>query len=490
MGRFGRIPAPQAVDCTEAAMAGTSDGGKTYRSWDPEAYREQAHRPAVVLPEDDLVFFMLETVARLDLSKIYDYYERETRGAPPFDPRMMVTLLLYSYCVGVFSSRRIAAACERNLAFLAIVGLDRPDFRTISEFRRVHLDVLAELFVQVLRLAAELGMVRLGNVAIDGSKFKANASRHKAMSYGYMEKEVERLRGEIATLLARAEAVDAEQDAAMGSRRGDELPLELQRRQDRLDRIEEAMKRLEAEAQARAQEEQREREEKAREQGREPRGKVPDESPAPKSQTNFTDPDAKIMKTSNKGWDYCGNAQVSVDGEQQIILAAEVTMEANDKRQAVPMAEKTLENLQAAGIAPPRDDQGKPVPIPMTADSGYFSEGAVEQLEGRESDPPLDPHIAVGRQKHHPPVPAEAEGPPPEGASTKERMAHKLRTKAGRACYAQRKAIVEPVFGQIKGVRGFRQFLLRSLPKIRAEWTLVCLTHNLLKIWRYRCALS
>src|SRR6059058_3893425 len=227
-------------------------GGKTYRPWEPQRYRQEAHSPAAKLPEGDLVFFLIDTVSRLDLRRFYAPYEDETRGAPPFDPAMMVCLLLYAYCVGVFSSRKIAQACERNLAFLAIVGTDRPDFRTISLFRKDHLDAFADVFVQVLRLAQAAGLVRLGTIAVDGTKVQGNASRHKAMSYGYMTQEVVRLRAEIDALLRQVQDVDAEDDAALGARRGDELPEELCRREDRLATIEAAMKRLEAEAKAAA----------------------------------------------------------------------------------------------------------------------------------------------------------------------------------------------------------------------------------------------
>ncbi len=207
---------------------------KKYRAWNPEAYAHQPLSPADRLPEDDLVFFLLDVVPQLDLDAFYESYELETRGQPPFDPTMLVCLLLYSYCVGVYSSRKIAQACERNLAFLAIVGDDRPDFRTISDFRKEHLELLAALFVQVLKLAAQAGMVRLGNLAFDGSKFTGQASRHKAMSYGYMLKEEERLKAEIEALLKQAAKTDGEEDALHGSRRGDELPEELKRREDRL----------------------------------------------------------------------------------------------------------------------------------------------------------------------------------------------------------------------------------------------------------------
>jgi len=217
--------------------------GKTYRPWDPERYRHEAQSPAAKLPEGDLVFFLLDTVPRLNVHRFYAPYEQETRGAPPFDPAMMVCLLLYAYCVGVFSSRKIAWACERNLAFMAIVGQERPDFRTISDFRKQHLEPFKEVFVQVVRLAGEAGLVKLGNVATDGTKIQGNASRHKAMRYGYMKKTIERLREEIEALVTAAYQQDEAEDAALGSRRGDELPAELARREQCLAKIEAAMQR-------------------------------------------------------------------------------------------------------------------------------------------------------------------------------------------------------------------------------------------------------
>jgi transposase len=479
-------------------------GGKAYRPWTPDLYAHQAHSPAAKLPEDDLVFFLLDVVPTLDLAPIHAVYQDETRGAPPFDPAMMTCLLLYAYCVGVFSSRKIAQACERNLAFLAIVGAERPDFRTISLFRKTHLDAFADIFVQVLRLAQAAGLVRLGTIAVDGTKIQGNASRHKAMSYGYMTKEVGRLRAEIDALLKQAQDVDAADEAALGAQRGDEWPEEWRRRQDRLAVIEAAMKRLEAEAKVAADaERQRRAEEEAERQrtGTKRRGRAPGpivETPSDKAQTNFTDPEVSIMKTANKGWDYCGNAQASVDGTCQIIVACDVTDQCNDKQQAEPMAAATRAQLDAAGIAPAVDEAGARPLIPAALDTGYFSEAAVAALE----DQGFDPYIATERQRHHAATitepatttePASAAKP----ATAKERMRAKLGTESGRALYARRKTIVEPVFGQIKEARGFRRFLLRGLAQIRGEWRLVCLTHNLLKIWRYgshfvrgsRCAL-
>ena len=308
-------------------------------------------------------------------------------------------------------------------------------------------------------------------------------------------------RSQIAELLQQAQDVDAQDDAALGTRSGDELPEELRRRQDRLATIEAAMKRLEAQARAEAQAEQQRRDQaEAQRQrtGTKRRGRAPGpivETPAAKAQTNFTEPELSIMKTANKGWDCCGNAQASVDDGCQIILACDVTAECNDKQQAEPMAQATRSQLDQAGIAPPADESGARSPIPAALDTGYFSAEAVAALE-REG---FDPHIATERQRHHATTtPAKPESEPaPEPATAKEKMQAKLKSAAGRAIYARRKAIAEPAFGQIKEARGFRRFLLRGLDQIRGEWRLVCLTHNLLKIWRYgsglvrgsRCAL-
>jgi len=464
---------------------------KTYRPWNPDAYRQQAHSPASKLPDADLVFFLLDVLPQLDLAPIYAPYEQQLRGAPPFDPRMMTCLWLYSYSVGLFSSRKIAKACERNLAFLAIVGDDRPDCRTISDFRKIHLDALADLFSCVLKLAHEAGLVQLGAWATDGSKIPGNASRHKAMSYGYMNKEEERLKAEIADLLKQAQQIDAQEDAALGSHRGDELPAELQFREQRLAKIQEAKKRLEEQARAAAEAERQRRaeSEEAVRQGHKHAGGQPaqplSEVPDDKAQTSFTDPELKIMQQNNKGWDYGGNSQVVVDDACQIIVGCDVVIETNDKQQAVPMAEKALAELEKAGIDRPRDAQGEVQKIASLQDAGYFSEKAVSGLEALH----FEPYMAVERQKHH--APLEASMVPQElaaqakVATAKEKMRAKVRMERGRAVYGLRKGLVEPVFGQIKAARGFRRFSLRGLEKVRKEGRLVCLTHNLLKLWRY-----
>src|SRR3989441_456745 len=371
---------------------------------------------------------------------------------------MMVCLLLYAYSVGVFSSRKIALACERNLAFLAIVGQERPDFRTISDFRKLHLAAFKDVFVQVVRLAGEAGLVKLGNVSTDGTKIQGNASRHKAMSYGYMKKAVERLREDIEALVTQAYQQDEAEDAALGSRRGDELPAELARREDRLARIEAAMRRLEAQAKAEADAEPTRRADAEAERqrtGKTRRGKAPQpvqETPDDKAQSNFTDPELHIMRTNNKGWEYCGNAQASVDGACQIILACDVTEASNDKQQAEPLAQATLATLTQVGLEHPKDASGAVQSIPATLDNGYYSEAAVAALETLG----VDPYIATERQRHHVPQ-AEA---PETPITVQERMAAKVRTPEGKALYARRKVIVEPVLGQIKEAGGFRCFLL------------------------------
>ena len=361
--------------------------GKTYRPWEPERYQHEAQSPAAKLPEGDLVFFLLDTVRRLDLSRFYAPYEQETRGAPPFDPAMMVCLLLYAYCVGVFSSRKIALACERHLAFIAIVGQERPDFRTISDFRTRHLEAFKDVFGHVVRLAGEAGRVRLGHVATDGTKRQGKASRHKAMSDGSMKQAVERLREAIEALVTQAYQQDAEDDAALGSRRGDEVPAELARREERLSTIEAAMRRLEAQAKAEAQAERQRRAaaeaERAR-PGHTRRGKAPQavlETPDDKAQSNFPAPELHIMRTTNKGWEDCGNAQASVDAACQIILACDVTDASNDKQQAEPMAQATLATLAQAGMERPKDESGKAAAIPATLDNGYYSEAAAQARE-------------------------------------------------------------------------------------------------------------
>lgn len=443
---------------------------KQFRPWNPDQSFLFPPAPRDWLPENHLVYFLLDAVPQMDLQPILLPYQAEERGQPPYHPTMLVTLLLYGYASGTFSSRRLMARCETDVAFRVIVGEDIPDFRTISDFRKRHLAALEGLFVDVLKLCARAGLVRVGRIALDGSKVKANASRHKAMSYEYMLKEEQRLKAEIGSLLTQAAEADQAEDRTYGrDRRGDELPEELTRRRGRLQKIREAKVALEAEAREAA----RAREVERQQQGKPPSGIDPEQvQPGPKAQYNFTDPESQIMKVANKGWDQCINAEVVVN-EHQIIVAADVTDETNDKRQVRPMIEQLKGNLAAVGVTEKVKE--------MVADSGFYSEANVEYLEGEA----IDPYIATGRLKHHEEVPAAPRGRCPKGMTAKQRMARKLRTKRGRGRYARRKAMVEPVFGQVKHARGFRQFLLRGRKKMRSEWRLVSLTHNLLKLWRH-----
>jgi transposase len=449
--------------------------GKTYRPWDPDQSWLLPPSPRDWLPEDDLVYFVLDTSRELDISAITRKYEQEERGFPPYHPRMMVALLLYSYTQGVFSSRRIMKRCERDVSWRVLVQDDVPNFRTISDFRKLHLKELERLFVQVLRLCQEAGLVKLGHVALDGTKIKANASRHKAMSYGRMKEEEKRLRKEIRELLKQAESTDAAEDREHGqNHRGDELPAELARRESRLRKIREARKALEAQAKAQAEEERKLQKGKDNKPGSQSGGgnKVePDKAvPDDKAQYNFTDPTTKIMKTNNKGFDQCANAQAAADREHQIILAADVTNEPNDKKQLKPMAQQAKKNI----------GRGQHIDT-LSSDNGYFSEENVKWAEKQG----LNPHIATGRIKHNDRVPECPRGRPPKGLTVKERMARKLRTMKGRATYAQRKWIVEPVFGFIKRGLGFTQFLLNGIEKMRGEWRLVCMACNLRKLWAF-----
>jgi transposase len=444
---------------------------RKFRAWRPEQSWLFPPSPQDWLPEDHLVYFLLDVSEEIEISPIVSTYDSEKGGQPPYHPRMMLVLLLYAYSVGVFSSRKIMARCETDIAFRVIVGEDIPDFRRISEFRRRHLEHMQLLFIEVLALCREAGLLKVGRLSLDGTKVKANASRHKAMSYDRMKSEEERLQKEIDELLREAQAADEAEDNQHGvDNRGDSLPDELARRKKRLAKIREAKAALEAQAREKAAADAAQREA----EGRTPPGTDPSEAvPDAKAQRNFTDPESKIMKTSNKGWDQSGNAQ-AVANEEQIIVSADVTDQANDSRQAQPMVEQALENLDDVGV----DDNIKA----FTADAGYFSDSNATRLE--ENDRIDESYIATGRTKHNERVPDAPRGRPPKGLTTKEKMARKLRTKKGRAEYSRRKAIIEPIFGQIKHCRGFRQFLLRGLSNMKAEWRLVCLTHNLLKLFR------
>jgi len=439
------------------------------------------------LPEGHLALFVLDVVQTLDLSAILNVHlQKDVRGREGYDPRMMVGLLTYAYCVGLPSSRKIEKATYEDVAFRVLTGNQQPDHTSIALFRKEHLAALAALFMQVLRLCQKAGLVKLGHVALDGTKVQANASKHKAMSYARMNETEKKLQDEVDRLLAEAERVDAAEDIQYGKgQRGDELPAELARRESRLKKIREAKAALEAEARAEAEAKARAAEEKLAERarqeaetgkkmgGRPPSVPDPEQAqPKDKAQRNFTDPDSRIMVDgATKAFIQAFNVEIAVDDEAQIIVARDVTQRANDKRELLPMAEQVRENM------------GR-LPDNLSADSGFFSAEAV-----------TDPHLAQtnllippDRQKHGAaspaanPEPVPGETAPP--ASPAAQMREKLRTDAGRQLYKQRKAIVEPVFGQIKEARGFRRFLLRGLQNVRREFDLIALTHNLLKLFR------
>jgi transposase len=434
------------------------------------------------LPDGHLARFLVDVVSALDLSVLYkSYQEKDGRGQAAYAPEMMVRLLLYGYATGVYSSRKIQTRTYEDVAFRYLSGDQHPDHDTIAEFRKRHLEALSGLFTQALLLCSEAGLVKLGHVAIDGTKIKANASKHKAMSYKRMNETEARLKQEIDALLATAGKTDAEEDARYGkTRRGDELPDELSRRESRLQKIQEAKAALEKAAcekaeQERAATEQKlaEREEQEQRTGKKKRGRKP-EAPDPEqarpddtAQRNFVDPESRIMPDGgNKGSFVQGyNAQIAVDSASQVIVAAEITQETNDKKQLLPMIAQIVTNL----------DQK---PEKVSADTGYFSESNVTD----ESVKDVDLYVATGRDKHG--SATTSSDPPSAEATPQETMRHKLRTEAGRVVYKMRKAIVEPVFGQIKEQRGFRRFSLRGKHNVRHEWRLVCTASNLLKLFR------
>jgi len=366
---------------------------------------------------------------------------------------MMVKVVIYAYCTGVFASRRIERRLVEDVAFRVLAAGNRPNFRTLSDFRKLHRKALEGLFEQVLRLALKAGAMKLGRVAIDGSKVKANASKHKAMSYGRMKEKERELREQVRRLLTEAERQDEAEDRRYGKNgAGEELPEELRRRESRLERIRQAKRALEEEAR-----------QKAEEAGQE------ENQPEDKKQYNFTDPESRIMKGSD-GFVQGYNCQIAVEENFQLIVGQDVTQQTNDKKQLKPMIKAV-------------EEQAGQKPAAVLADAGYGSEENFKYLRRRH----IDGYVATERQKHGEQGLVCKRGPLPKGATAVERMKRKLRTQVGRRIYAMRKAIVEPVFGQIKQVRGCRQFMLRGLEKVQREWALVCLTHNILKLHRIIC---
>lgn len=440
--------------------------GKTYRPYEPDQLFLLPPSLTEWLPKNHIVFFIREVLDEMDLTPITNEYEDEERGYPPYHPKVMTGILLYGYCCGITSSRKLAKHCQEDVAFRVLAANNQPDHRTIGDFRKRHLKALEHVFVEILRLCREAGLVKFGHVALDGTKVKANASKHKAMSYGRMKEDITRLKREMAQLLDQAEATDAREDAQYGKdKRGDELPDELTRRENRLAKIKAAKRALEEEA----------KRGKDNDQGKPPSAasipmaKVktePDaegaEHVADSAQRNFTDPESRIMpyqKTFVQGY----NAQIAVDSAHQIIVATDLSNHPKDDDLLKHMVKRLPEK-----------------PAVMTADAAYGTPENIKYLKKRH----IDAYIAISRQKHGPQTEPPGRGRIPEHFSVKERMARKLKTMKGRAIYSRRKAIVEPVFGQIKNVQGIRGVCLRTHAKARAEWFLIAATHNLRKLFR------
>jgi transposase len=444
--------------------------GKTFRSYDmnqrlllPPDLREW-------LRPDHLALYISDVVESLDLSGILKVYEEgDGRGRPPYHPAMMVKLLIYGYCTGKMSSRKLEQATHDDVPFRVLSGNQQPDHDSIAGFRKRHLQELGRLFVQVLQLCERAGLVKLGHVAIDGSKIKANASKYQSLSYARMKHEEQALAAEVERLLGEAQRIDEAEDELYGpGKRGDELPEELRDPETRLARIRSLIAELEAEAKAAAEQKRAEKEKPAEQRSRNwrPKFEVSEAGeilPLAKSKRNLTDPDSRIMKDgASKTFHQAYNTQIGVDSQAQIIVAAKVTQSGADQEQLIPLLQEVEKNL---GRMPER----------VSADAGYYSKAALTH----EAVSRVDLHLPPNQ-----PQPGNWEETLPPDATIQERMWHKLGSIAGREVFSKRKVIVEPVFAQVKHIRGFRQFLLRGLQQVEAEWLLVCLTHNLLKLFR------
>jgi len=454
--------------------------GKTFRPYDMGQLLLLPADLRQWLPDDHLALYVSDLVEQLDLSAILKPYQAgDARGQPPYHPQMMVKLLLYGYCVGKMSARKLEQACYDDVGFRVLSGNQQPDHASLAEFRRRHLPELARLFVQVLQLCERAGLVKLGHVAIDGTKIKANASKYQTMTYAGLTEAEQKLAATVARLLAEAERVDEAEDQLYGpDKRGDELPEELRDRQRRLARIRELKADLEREAREAAEKQAaaaKQKNEARLRQAKENGKKVPRQlaqvvdpeqaTPAPKARRNFTDLESRMMKDHASNTFVQGyNAQLGVDGQSQIIVAATVVQAGNDQEQLVPVLLAVKQNLGQ-------------LPASVSADAGYFSSAAVTA----EAIKTIAVHVPPNARE---PQAWNSAAPLPENATVQERMWHKLKSKEGAAVYNQRKAIVEPVFAYLKHVRGFRQFMLRGQARVEAEWLLMCLTHNVLKMFR------
>jgi len=428
------------------------------------------------LPEDDLVYFLIDVVDELDLQPIYQEYSYRKGGQPPYHPKMMVSLLLYAYCVGMPSSRKIEQATYHQIPFRVLTANQHPDHDTIADFRKRHLLALANLFVNVLKLCQNAGLVKFGHVSLDGTKVRANASRHKAMSYKRMDAKITELENLVQKMLTDAQVCDHQEDELYGNgNRGNQLPKELRCRQSRLKRIRQAKKVIEQEAQTNftLQQKAYKKKLKAKEQRDDRRGrppKAPSAEPDPNRQYNFTDPDSRVMVDgATKSFQQSYNCQAAVDEKDQIIVASGVTQNTNDKLQVTPLVKTIKTNC------------GGKLPKRISADAGYFSEDNCKLLASET----IQAYIATEQTNELSKTKTSAAcGRIPKSATITERMTRKLQTIKGRCVYEKRKQIVEPVFGQIKEVRRFRRVSFRGLKNVAAEWDLICLTHNLLKLYR------
>ncbi|WP_456239109.1 IS1182 family transposase [Rhodococcus chondri] len=447
---------------------------KTFRMFDPEQGLLLPPSLDDWLPTEHLARFIAELVdEHLDLSRIRADYT-ESRGAPPYDPRLMVRILLYGYTTGVRSSRAIERKLVDDVPFRWLAAGAVPDYRAIARFRKRHLSALGHLFVQALALCQAAGMVSLGRVALDGTKVRANASKRKAMSYARMTEKEKVLADEVSALLAEAERIDKAEDTQFGKdRRGDELPEELRRRETRLAKIREAKAALEAEAEQAA---RQRAEEKSRERGDDDdttagKGAAAADAaaPKPKAQRNFTDPDSKIMLTGDGAFHQCYNAQAMVDEDHQVIVATDMNTNASDVGNLISMTEQTTANTGQH-------------PGQVLADAGYCSADNLDRAAERTTEHGTEFFVAAGRRRRDDPAPVAPRGRIPGGATAKQRMARSLTTKKGRAVYARRKAIVEPVFGQMSTLQNAKQLLLRGLDGARGEWMLLAACHNLRKL--------
>ena len=441
---------------------------KTFRAWDVDQVWLLPPSVHDFVPAGHPAHLVRELVrTELDLAAILERYEREERGQPPYHPAMMVALLLYAYTQGVYASRRIAKGCEERLDVMAVTGMQRPDFRTISEFRRRHLEALTALFVQVLWLCRKAGLVKLGHVALDGTKLAANASQHKALSYGRMARAEAELAAAVAGWLARAEREDAADDAEHGvDQRGDELPAWVKDKQARLEHIRAAKATLEAEAEAPPPDAEPGPSSGMTDHGRPAR--APDGGPPARAQRNFTDPDRRVMKTRG-GFVQGSNGQLAVDRAHQIIVAQRRTTNGSDQDGLVPLLDATKTVLGRT----PRE---------ASADAGFCRESNRAALEERG----IRGDLAPGRAGHGAADPSGRRLAKP--GSRMAKMAARLKRAGRRSRYRLRQQTVEPVLGQIKHARGFRQFLLRGFAKVEAEWALVCTAHNLTKLRAARAA--